>query len=300
MMQFSVIPPALVILAALVSLAAVYLTLRFVIRPLQRLDHIASRIAWGDFAAAETTVDGAQEVKDLHATLRQMAAKIQRYQAGMESYVAAVTQGQEEERRRLARELHDDTAQALVGLIQRIKLTRRDLERDPKRAAERLDELASLATTTWQEVRQFSEDLRPPYLEQFGLEPALGMLAEQTQVRGGPEVTIRVTGPARRLAPDVETAIYRIVQEALNNARQHAHAKHASVEIVFNDGTALVSVSDDGVGFQPPEPSDGPGQQGHFGLAGMRERAVLIGGQMSIDSAAGRGTRVTVSVPEQR
>jgi signal transduction histidine kinase len=297
MMQFSVISPALVILAALVSLAAVYLTVRYVIRPLRVLDRVAGRVASGDFEATEEPVEGVQEVKDLHATLRHMAAQIQRYQAGMQSYIAAVTQGQEEERKRLARELHDDTAQALVGLIQRIKLTRRDLDRNPARAAERMDELVTLATAAWQDVRHFSEDLRPPYLEQFGLEPAIAMLAEQTRDRGGPEVSITISGAPRRLSPDLETAVYRILQEALSNVRQHAQASHVQAELRFADQDLAVTIQDDGVGFKPPELPGDLARQGHFGLAGMRERALLVGGHLSVESTPGLGTRVVVRIP---
>jgi signal transduction histidine kinase len=297
MMQFSVISPALVILAALVSLAAGYLTVRYVIRPLRVLDQVAGRVARGDFAATEGPVEGVQEVKDLHATLRHMATQIQRYQAGMQSYVAAVTQGQEEERKRLARELHDDTAQALISLIQRIKLARRDLDRNPARAAERMDELVILATAAWQDVRRFSEDLRPPYLEQFGLEPAIAMLAEQTRDRGGPEVSLAISGAPRRLAPDLETAVYRVVQEALSNVRQHAQASHVEVELSFADKDLTAAIQDDGLGFKPPEFPTDVVRQGHFGLAGMRERVLLVGGHLSVKSAPGQGTRVAVCIP---
>lgn len=297
MMQFSVIFPTLVILAALVSLAAVYLTVRYVIRPLRVLDRVAGQVAWGDFAATEEPVEGVQEVKDLHATLKRMTAQIQRYQAGMQSYIAAVTQGQEEERKRLARELHDDTAQALVGLIQRIKLARRDLDSNPARAAERMNELETLATAAWQGVRHFSEDLRPPYLDQLGLEPAISVLAEQTRARGGPDVSIAISGSPRRLAPDLETAVYRIVQEALSNVRQHAQASHARVEMRFSDSDLTAAVQDDGLGFKPPEIPGALARQGHFGLAGMRERALLVGGHLSVESSPGRGTRVSICIP---
>jgi len=296
-MQLSIIPPALAILAALVSLVAVYLLVCYVIRPLRRLNQMAGQVAWGDFAATEEPVGGVQEIRDLHVTLKQMAGQIQRYQAGMHSYIAAVTQGQEEERKRLARELHDDTAQALVGLIQRIKLTRRDLERAPARATERLSELETLATTAWQDVRRFSEDLRPSYLEQLGLVPAVTTLAEQMCHRGGPAVSLAVSGSEQRLSPELELAVFRIVQEGLNNVRQHAQAEQASVELSFTEDGLTVSIQDDGIGFEPPERPYDLAQQGHVGLAGMRERALLVGGYLTVDSTPGRGTRVVAFVP---
>lgn len=194
--QFSAVPLVLVISAALVSLVAVYLMICYVIRPLRALDQMARQLGWGNFAAIATPVGGVQEIKDLYATLYHIAEQIQQYQAGLQSYTAAVTQGQEAERTRLARELHDDTAQALIGLIQRIKLAQRDLKRDPARAAERLSELEALATTTWQDVRRFSEDL-----EQLGLVTAVTALVEQAYLQGGPEVSLTILGPEQRLSP---------------------------------------------------------------------------------------------------
>lgn len=294
------VPLVLIILATLVSLLAVYLMARYVIRPLQALDQVAGQLGWGNFAAIEKPVGGVQEVKDLHATLQRMAKQIQQYQAGMQSYTAAVTQGQEAERTRLARELHDDTAQALVGLIQRIKLAQRDLQRNPARAAERLSELETLATTAWQEVRRFSEDLRPSYLEQLGLVPALTVLVEQVQAHGGLEVSLTVSGPEQRLSPALELAVFRIVQEGLNNVRQHAQAARAAVELTFTGDELNLSIQDDGRGFEPPRLPYDLTRPGHFGLAGMHERVSLVGGRLSVDSAPGRGTRIVVFVPYHR
>ncbi|MCG3209701.1 MAG: hypothetical protein FOGNACKC_03328 [Anaerolineae bacterium] len=298
--QSSAIPLVLVILAALVSLAAVYLMMYYVIRPLRALDHVAGQFGWGHLTAIETPVGGVQEIKDLHVTLRQMAEQIQQYQTGLQSYTAAVTQGQEAERTRLARELHDDTAQSLVGLIQRIKLAQRDLKHNPARTAERLSELEALASTAWQEVRRFSEDLRPSYLEQLGLVPALTVLVEQGKPQSEPEVSLTVAGPEQRLSPALELAVFRIVQEGLNNVRHHSQAAHVAVELTFaSDGLSL-SIEDDGRGFEPPRLPYDLTRQGHFGLAGMHERVSLVGGRLSIDSARGRGTRIVAFVPYHR
>jgi signal transduction histidine kinase len=298
MARFSVLTPLLVILAALVSLVAVYLILSYVIRPLRILGGMAERVAWGDFAAVERPVAGVQEIRDLHGTLRHTVEQIRRYQAGMQSYVTAVTQGQEEERRRLARELHDDTAQSLIGLMQRVKLARRDLKRDPARAEERLAELEQLSMTTWQDVRRFSEALRPAYLEQFGLEPALGTLCEQTgAMPGAPACSFRVEGVPRRLRSEVEVALFRIAQEAVNNARQHADASRVDVSLNYGADSVAVVVADDGRGFNSPASPGELAASGHYGLAGIRERVLLIAGRLAIDSAPGRGTRIEVTVP---
>lgn len=298
MARFSVLTPVLVILAALVSLVAVYLIVTYVIRPLGTLGSMAERVAWGDFTAVDHPVSGAQEIRDLHGTLRHTVDQIRRYQAGMQSYVTAVTQGQEEERRRLARELHDDTAQALVGLLQRIKLARRDLKRDPAHVEARLMELEQLATAAWQDVRRFSEALRPAYLEQFGLEPALRTLCEQADTLStAPKCSFAVEGAVRRISSEVEVALFRIAQEALNNARQHADAQRVAVTLKYDETRVVVTVSDDGRGFDPPRSPAELAASGHFGLAGIRERALLIGGQLDVNAAPRRGTRIEVAVP---
>lgn len=296
-MRYSLFAPLIVLGAAVISLVALYFGVRRVIRPLQALDQAAGRVAWGDFNAARLPVGGVQEIEDLRHTLEQMAEQIRRYQAGMQSYVAAITQGQEEERKRLARELHDDTAQSLAGLIQRIKLCQRDLTRNPERIAARLAELEELATMAWQNVRRFSEDLRPSYLEQLGLVPALETLVEQTNGVEGLQVGLQVRGRPQRLSSGLELALFRIVQEALNNVRQHAQARHVAVHLEFGPEGVTATVEDDGVGFDVPELPHELAGQGHFGLMGMRERVLLFGGQLSIHSEPGRGTRVIAYLP---
>lgn len=298
--EFSVAPPILMLLATLAALAAVGLLVWRVILPLRRLRTITAQLAWGDLAAADATVGGVQEIRDLHLTLRDMVAQIQRYQAGLHSYVTAVTQGQEAERRRLSHELHDDTAQALVGLIQRIKLAQRDRTRHPERVPALLAELETLATSAWQNVRHFCDRLRPPGLEQVGLVPALLSLTEQDPLPGGPVIALHIQGPEQRLSPDMELTLFRIVQEGLNNIQQHAQAQSVTVALHFAPNGLCVVIEDDGVGFTPPLLPHELAQQGHLGLAGMHERVQLVGGSLTVESAPGRGTRLQTFVPYQR
>jgi signal transduction histidine kinase len=211
-----------------------------------------------------------------------------------------VTQGQEAERKRLARELHDDTAQALVGLIQRIKLARRDLDRNPERVSARLAELETLTTSAWQDVRQFCDRLRPPGLDHVGLVPALTDLAEQDRLPAGPAGTLDVQGPEQRLSPDLELAVFRIVQEGLNNVHQHAQAQSVTVALRFAVDGLHVIVEDDGVGFTPPRLPYELVQQGHLGLAGMHERVQLVGGSLTVASAPGSGSRLHAFIPYHR
>ena len=181
-MRFSLLAPLAVVAAALVSGLAVTFGLHYVIRPLQTLDRQATRLAWGEFSAVnEQPVGGVQEIEDLRRTLAGMAEQIRRYQAGMRDYIAAITHAQEEERKRLARELHDETVQSLIALGHRIDMVQRELERDPPKAQRRLKELRQLTEETQHEVRRFSRALRPLYLEDLGFVPALEMLAQETE-----------------------------------------------------------------------------------------------------------------------
>jgi two-component system sensor histidine kinase UhpB len=296
-MRLSLLAPLSVVAAALVSGMAVTFGLRYVVRPLQALDRRATRVAWGDFAAVQEPVGGVQEIEDLRRTLAGMADQIQRYQAGMRDYAAAVTATQEEERKRLARELHDETVQSLIALGHRIEMAQKALEKDPERARQRLAELRALAEEIQAEVRRFSRALRPLYLEDLGFAPALEMLAQEINRRDGVEVSIEVEGDLRRLAPEIELAAYRIAQEGLSNVVRHANARAAGLTVAFAPGRLTLRVCDDGSGFESPVNPADLVHAGHFGLMGIHERALLCGGQMQVRSRRGEGTVLEIVLP---
>ncbi len=296
-LRYSQIMPLVAALALIVSVLTLYYGVRAIARPLQALGQQAERVAWGDFEAVDTPVGGVEEIEDLRRTLDQMARRIQGYQRGMHDYIAAITQGQEEERRRLARELHDDTAQALIALNQQVEMAQKQLDSDPTRAAERLVQARRTLAETLESVRRFSRDLRPIYLEDLGFLPALEVLTREAGQDDNLSVRLTISGAVRRLPPSLELAAYRIVQELLNNVVQHAQASEARVEVGFEAESLILSVADDGRGFVPPDLPDTLARQGHFGLMGIQERTFLYGGQMSIRSAPGGGAEVVVQIP---
>ena len=289
--------PLLLLFVALLALLAVSFGVINVVRPLQELDRRAQRVAWGDFDAVKQPVGGVQEMDDLRATLAQMAERIRAYQSGMRDYLSAVTQAQEAERARLAHELHDDTVQALIALKQRAQMARKSLASDPARAGQRLDELTGLIDEELVSLRRLIGDLRPIYLEDLGFVPALEMLVRQVEERDGLMVHLEVRGQTVRLAPDLELAAFRIVQAALNNVATHAVARNATVTVDFAAAGVILAVQDDGRGFNPPDQPADLTRDGHFGLMGMRERAMLYGGHLTIVSAPGRGTTITAWLP---
>jgi signal transduction histidine kinase len=297
-LRYSQFMPLVAALAAIVSVLTLYYGVRSLVRPLQALGKEAEQVAWGDFEATSVPVGGVQEIEDLRRTLEHMARRIQSYQRGMHDYIGAITRSQEEERKRLARELHDDTAQALIALGQQVEMAQKLLASDPVRAGERLAEIRVLLGETLEGVRRFSRALRPIYLEDLGFIPALEMLTRPHPSQPASlETHFTVSGTVQRLPSDLELAAYRIVQEALSNVMQHAQATQAWVEVRFEAEQVVLSVRDDGRGFAAPDLPDALARQGHFGLMGIQERALLYGGQLTLHSAPGVGTQVTVRLP---
>ena len=200
----------------------------------------------------------------------------------------AVT-AQEAERKRIARELHDETGQALTSILLGLKPLEEAIEGEEARAA--LDSLRSLVGATLERVRSLALELRPAVLDDFGLVPALERLAATFCEHTGTRVEL-VADVGGRLPPDVETALYRIIQEALTNVGKHAHAEHVSVTLTRSSSGVVAVVEDDGRGFDP-----GAVGADRLGLVGMRERLALVGGELRVESVVGSGTTLVAEVP---
>ncbi len=289
------ITPLVLVPALLLALVALWFGARQIVQPLQRLEAKATDLAWGQFEPIEQPVGGIAEIRRLQAELVHMAHKVRAAQDSLRDYIGAITQGQEEERRRLARELHDDTLQSLIALNQRIQLAQMTLADSP--SASTLAEIQTLLEQTMADLRRFTRALRPIYLEDLGLVAALEMLAREVGQANHLQVDFRRAGPERRLSPEVELALYRMAQEALNNAARHAQASLASLNITFKSGAVIMTVSDDGRGFQVPASPTELAPSGHFGLLGLHERAELIGAHLEVQSAPGRGAQIIVNLP---
>jgi len=289
-MSFLLILAPVVVFGAL----ALWFGIRKIVTPLKALEKKAADLAWGNYETIEESVGGIGEIKHLQEALIHLANKMQYSQASLRGYIDAITTGQEEERQRLARELHDDTIQALIALNQRAQLASMQLE--PCDAKNQLAEIQELTEQTIQDLRRLTQALRPQYLEDFGLVAALQVLSQDTGRTADVLVDFTSKGVERRLHPDVELALYRIVQESLNNVVHHARAERAGIELHFEPDFLQLSISDDGIGFDVPEnPAEfAPG--GHFGLLGIYERAEMINARLEIESSPGEGTRLTITV----
>lgn len=297
LMQTSPVGPLVLIPALVLAGVALAFAVRGVIRPLQELERQAGKLASGDFTAIEQSVGGIGEIASLQQTLARMARQIRAYQDSIRRYLGALTQGQEDERRRLARELHDDTVQSLIALDQRVQLAQHAVKTGAPDTTERLAEVRRLTASLIEEVRRVIRALRPIYLEDLGLLTALEMLTQDVEKAIGIRGTFASEGAAVRLRPQHEIAVYRIVQEALNNVARHAEARAVRVEASFTAGALVVRVRDDGKGFTAPKQTSDLASSGHYGLLGMQERAELIGARLSIQSAPGAGALVELQLP---
>ncbi len=293
-LQATQMAPLVLVPAFILALIALWFGAKQIVQPLQRLESKAAALAWGDFDAIQESVGGISEVKHLQKELTEMSRKVRAAQDGLHDYIGAITAAQEEERMRLARELHDDTIQAVIALKQRVQLAQKSVRDQNGRQS--LKELEGLAEETIVNLRRLTRALRPIYLEDLGLVTALEMLARETSQSNHLEVGFQQSGQERRLSREVELALYRIAQEALNNVVHHAKAKCAGLRIAF-DKEIKLEVTDDGVGFSVPKSPTDFAPSGHFGLLGMRERADLIGARFEVQSEARRGTRLFVHLP---
>ena len=296
LLQTTEYAPLVLIPVLILALVALWFVTRRIIQPLQGLEAKANELAWGNYDAIETSSGGTAEIRHLQAAMIHLAHKVKTYQQGLRSYIGAITMGQEEERRRLARELHDDTLQSLIALNQRVQLAQLEIDEDGHHD---LIEVQTLTEQTIQNLRLLTRNLRPIYLEDLGLAAALEMLAREVQSATGIDITFERQGTEVRLSAPVELALYRIGQEALSNIVRHAEATQAILKISYRPDSVSLEVSDNGVGFEVPESPAEFAPSGHFGLLGIHERTEMIDAQLSIQSRPGVGTRLMVSVPVQ-
>jgi signal transduction histidine kinase len=197
-----------------------------------------------------------------------------------------VVAGQELERARLARELHDETGQALTSILLGLGAIQESAD-----VGRSVDEVRALVVSTLQDVRRLAVELRPSALDDYGLVPALERLTAMVTEQGGPVVDLEAQLGDERLPGEIETALYRIVQEAITNAIKHAEAGRVSVVLTRTPAAVTAVIEDDGRGIDPAASGDG------LGLTGMRERLALLDGRLRVESAPGAGTTIVAEVP---
>lgn len=248
-----------------------------------------------NMATSLVVIDG--EIRGFQHVARDVTEE-KRLRENMSFYIHQCTRAQEDERKRIARELHDEASPPLLLLIQRLDaITSNGRSRVSKPLRDKLEELRGHAVDALEGLRRCAQDLRPRIVDDLGLLPALEWMAENLTKDFGILAEVNVIGTARSLPDEVEVLLFRIAQEALSNIRRHAAASKARITIEFSDDKTVLIVEDNGKGFQLPQSMGDLTSIGKLGLAGIQERAQLIGGQLTLKSGLGRGTIVTVEVP---
>lgn len=222
-----------------------------------------------------------------------------RMQQNLRFYLSQVVKAQEDERKRVARELHDDTAQSLAVLSRSLEAMAVDSHELPLGFQERLRGLRQQSDKALEGVRLFSQDLRPSILDDLGLFPALEWLADELKKQGGIDAGIKVLGKPVRFSPEAELILFRIAQEALTNAKKHSQATAVEITVELSDDRVTLAVADNGKGFDVPRQLDQLAAAGRLGIMGMQERARLLGGNLTICSELGHGTTVLVEIPAE-
>jgi signal transduction histidine kinase len=253
--------------------------------PLIVRDHaVGVVVAYDKIGASPRFVDADMRIAQAYAN--RAAVAIELSERVGRSAVRALLQGQELERRRLARELHDETGQALASILLGLKTLEREVGAEP------LAVIRDLVASALGDVRRLTVELRPPALDDFGLAAALERLAGVVAERSGLDVDVNVGVAPGTLPPEHETAIYRIAQEALTNVVKHASAESISIVVTTADSMVRTVIEDDGVGF-----AFGAVRAEALGLVGMRERALLLGGRFDVESSPGAGTTIVAEIP---
>jgi two-component system, NarL family, sensor histidine kinase DegS len=247
---------------------------------------------------ADSFNDMAKKLKDhteqLKATATENIEKEREIQENLRVYMRKVGQAQEDERKRIARDLHDDTIQALVVVSRELE----DLTLDI--ANKEIAEIRNRIRDIIKGLRRFSQELRPSVLDDLGLIPAVQWLATDLTENYEIKATVAVAGRQHKLPPDTELTLFRIIQEALTNIRKHSRAKEAQISINYAEGNVTVAIKDNGKGFELPSGINNLARSGKLGLTGMQERAQLLGGTLGIEARHGKGTIVTVNIPVQQ
>jgi len=222
--------------------------------------------------------------------------ELEEAQDKMHFYLGEVNKAQEEERKRISHELHDDTIQSLVALARNLELLSSQKTSVPDDTRRRLEELRQQTNNIMVGVRRLSQDLRPAALDRLGLLPALEWLVNDISRVAGVKINVKTTGDIPVLEKEKELVVFRIVQEALRNVWHHSGASAADVVIISEDDKIIIGVSDNGQGFVMPRAITDFPSLGKLGIVGMYERAQLIGGILVVQSEPGRGTRVSFKV----
>ncbi|MEO8612431.1 MAG: histidine kinase [Chloroflexota bacterium] len=267
-----------------------------VLQPIRQLSLQADQLTQGKLDAFECQCGGIPEIGNLHRAMAGMVGHVRRAQEQSRAYAERLADGQENERKRIARELHDDTIQSAIAVTQSIDLATNWMKSEPERAAQMLRLAREQAVEIVTHLRNLIGGLRPPALEELGLIAALKM---QIGTLHDLQIHLRVEGVPRRLEEARELALFRAAQEALTNVCRHSHATQVDITVEYYPNGAALRVRDNGHGFKPPSTLGELVFQNHYGLLGIQERVSSLDGWIKIDGDVGQGTTLQVYLPAE-
>ncbi len=251
---------------------------------------------WLHFTASPIKNSAGDTIAALEAL--QDVTEEKRMQESMRYYVQLITRAQEEERKRLARDLHDDLSSSLLLLIRRIDSaipTSRSKQLASYKAT--MEDLHKQAVESLQHVRRYVQDLRPRILDDLGLVASLDWMADDMQKNYKVHTTVSVSGGERPIPAEVQLLLFRIAQEALSNVRRHSEATEASIVLDVSESIISLAIRDNGRGFDPPSRLEDLASAGRLGIMGMAERAKLLNGTVEVRSSRGKGTEILTNIP---
>jgi signal transduction histidine kinase len=263
-----------------------------ILLPLRALSKQAASLSEGELPSFDTPGYGIGEVEILRTALQQMVVRIRESQVREAGYRSALTASQEQERLRISREIHDDTIQSLVVTAHHIERAMQTNATSLSHVTEHLRNARTQVVATINSLRQMISNLRPTVLDELGLVAALESLCE-----AHPTIELNFLGIVRKIEDVHELAIYRAAQEAINNAERHARASQIFITLHYSSSMVTLEIYDDGVGFDIPLQFQEFALRGHYGLIGMRERILHLGGHLHLTSAPSSGTRLAVVLP---
>jgi len=279
----------------ILSVLANYFVLRAAFQPLDHLEAVTNAVRNGDLSArARNMTFSDPQMARLADTFNLTLDELERDREQLRNLASQVIRAQEDERKRIARELHDDTAQVLFAQLLRVTAMKNSPSEDVRVTAETLENMTVEAI---EGVRRLALELRPPALDDLGLREALGDLAQRFSEQLLIPVEFHVTGLRDRLPGEVELVLYRVAQEAMTNVAKHANASHAWISLIRSTTGVTLSIDDDGKGFNIDMPVRGDGKGLGLGLFGMEERVALVGGTLVIRRQNPHGVRILASIP---
>jgi len=273
-----------------------YILVKLAFRPLDDVTDAMKAIRAGHRGIRVPEVTDDPQIEELSRSLNAMlnSMELQRKRAA-----ASVIKAQEEERKRIARELHDETSQSLTSLIIGLRMVEEVLPEDNIEVRQRLDSITDLAHQTLNEVHNMAIRLRPSVLDDLGLSAALRSYAKEFSQNTGIKVDLQLLAMSMRLPPEMETVLYRVIQEALTNVARHAEAENCRVTLRRKDHMIQGIIEDDGKGFDPEQVMLSEEKGRGLGLHGMKERIELVGGSLEFESRIKAGSTIFLEVPLQ-